>query len=95
MRFTGTLDQIGEKRNESPSNSAMATVTFPKSYQLSSFRLSFPQKKERGKLFVFAFAYGRFFIIAASKTPTAAIATIIATPTPMMYISVGGKVTTG
>ena len=50
-------------------------------------------KKREGKMgCVF---YGRFLIAISIIAPTTAIAAIIATPTPMTYISVGGSAISG
>jgi hypothetical protein len=52
-------------------------------------RWSYHIKKKKGILF-FSVAYGRFLNVMKSTIPTMAIAIIIATAAPMMYMSVGG-----
>jgi hypothetical protein len=53
------------------------------------------KKIKKGIFVVVDCFYGLFFMSSASATPTMAIATIIAAAAVPMYISVGGKLTTG
>ena len=72
-----------------------AFVNFTRAFSaLISSPLLFKTKKGGSVVSVWHF-YGRFLTAVSIRTPTIAIATIIATAATPMYISVGGNTVTG